>query len=233
MPRKARAVAVGVPHHVTQRSSGGRNLFFSERDRELYLDLVFRHARKYFLGIWGYCLMRDHVHFLVEPFLSYSLARAFGGANADYARYVNVREQRAGQLWHARFSSCAVAEDRAWAVLAYIERNPVRAGLVERGDDYPWSSAREHCLGNEEPRLDLAEWGKAFDWDRWRQLLASPLEDTVFAECIRDATRTGVPFGSEQFVLSLSRGLGRDLRRKTPGRPRPRPRLAALGAKAG
>ncbi|MCL5742910.1 MAG: transposase [Acidobacteria bacterium] len=212
---------------------GNREIFLSDRDRELYLDLVFRHARKCFLGIWGYCLMRDHVHFLVEPFLSQSLARTFGRANADYARYLNVRQLRAGQLWQARFSSCAVAEDRVWAVLAFIERNPVRAGLAENGEDYEWSSARQHCLGHQEPRLELAGWSKVFGRDRWRQILASQWQETALEERIREATRTGVPFGSEQFVLSLSRSLGRDLRRRPPGRPRTRPQLAALVANAG
>lgn len=224
---------MGVPHHVTQRSGGGQDLFISDRDRELYLDLVFRHAKHYLLRVQGFCLMRDHVHFLVEPYLSNSLAWVFGRAHADYARYLNVRERRGGHLWHGRFSSCAVAEDRAWAVLAHIETNPVRAGLVEVAEDYSWSSAREHALGNDEPRLDLAQWGKAFDHERWRKLLAGGWGDSAFEETLRQATRTGAPFGNEQFVLSLSRGLGRDLRRKPPGRPRTRPELAAAAAQAG
>lgn len=233
MARKARAVAVGVPHHVTQRSVGGQDLFFSEHDREIYLGLLFRYARRHLMRVWGYCLMRDHVHCLVEPFLSNGLARTFGRVSADYARYLNVRQQRAGRLWQGRFCSCAVAEDRAWEVLAYIESNPVRAGLVDCAEDYPWSSAREHSLGAGESRLDLAAWSNTFDRDRWRQLLASPCQDPGFQERIREATRTGVPFGSKQFVLSLSRGLGRDLVRKPPGRPRTRPLPLAATAKAG
>lgn len=233
MARKARAVAAGAPHHVTQRSDGGQDLFPTDQDRELYLDLVFRHARRYPLHVQGYCLMRDHVHFLVEPFLSNSLARVFGRAHADYARYLNVREQRAGRLWQGRFASCAVAEDRAWAVLAYIETNPVRARLVEAAEDYRWSSAREHALAQDEPRLDLAQWSAAFDRQRWRELLRHQWDNPALEQHIRAATRSGTPFGSAQFVLALSRALGRDLRPKPPGRPRAARELTALVAKAG
>jgi len=177
--------------------------------------------------------MPDHVHFLVEPCLSNGLARTFGRACADYARYWNVREQRAGRLWHGRFSSCPVAEDRARAVLACIESNPARAGLVNLAEDYPWSSAREHTLGAGESRLDLNAWSKAFDREHWRKPLAGSWQDTHLAGRIRDATRAGVPFGNEQFILPLSLALGRDLGRKPPGRPRTRPRSLAAVAKAG
>lgn len=177
--------------------------------------------------------MRDHVHFLVEPFLSNSLARAFGHAHGEYARYQNLRQQRVERFWKGRFASCAVAEDQAWAVLAYIENNPVRADLAGSAEDYRWSSAREHCLGDGEPRLELAEWRKSYDPDRWRRRLSSGLEDKALQGRIREATRAGVPFGSAQFIASLGRGLGRDLRRKPPGRP-PLSRLPhALAAKVG
>ena len=233
MARKARAVVAGVPHHVTQGSSGGRDLFPSEGDRELYLDLVFRQARRHLVRVWGYCLMRDHVHFLVEPFLNNSLAWTFGRAHADYARYQNLRQQRVERFWKGRFSSCAVAEDQAWAVLAYIENNPVRASLAPSAQDYPWSSARAHCLGDAEPRLELADWRKSYDPDRWRRRLSSGLQDEALRERIREATRAGVPLGSELFIASLGRELGRDLRRKPPGRPRELRLPGVLVAKAG
>lgn len=208
-------------------------MFPSEGDRELYLDLIFRHARRCLMGVWGYCLMRDHVHFLVEPFLSNSLAWAFGRAHADYARYRNLRQRPVERFWKGRFASCAVAEDQAWAVLAYIENNPVRASLAPAAEDYPWSSAPAHCLGAGESRLEMAEWRKVYDADGWRRHLSGGMEDTALEDRIREATRTGVPFGSDQFIASLGRDLGRDLRRKPPGRPRESRLPRVLVAKAG
>ncbi len=232
MSRSARAVAVGEPHHVTQRGNGRRDVFFDDRDRQIYLDMFFDYAARYRLRVWGYCLMSNHVHFVVVPEAPRSLARVFGRTHADYARYANIAQRGCGHFWQARFYSCAMEEPRAWVALAYVERNPVRAGLVETAEEYRWSTAAAHC--REDPLdglLDMEQWRREFSGERWREVLRGGLAEEAWGQRIREATRRGLPWGSDGFVDRLGRAVGRDLRPRPPGRPpKERGATAAAGA---
>jgi putative transposase len=221
MSRIARAVAVGLPHHVTQRGNGRQRVFFTDRDREIYLNLFFDYASRYSLRVWGYCLMSNHVHFIVVPETERGLARAFGRAHADYARYANVAQRSCGHFWQARFYSCALDPAHAWRALAYVERNPLRAGLVNAAENYEWSSAAAHCREDDlEQRLDLTEWRGRYDGERWRVALRLGVEQEAWEERIRESTRRGLPLGGDQFVERMSVSIGRDLKARLPGRPR-------------
>jgi putative transposase len=136
---------VDTPHHVTQRGNGRQAVFLTDKDREVHLDAFFDYAARYGLRVWGYCLMSNHVHFVVVPEGERSLARVFGRTHSDYARYANLLRRSCGHFWQSRFYSCAMDEPHAWEALAYVERNPVRAGLAEKAEEYPWSTAAAHC----------------------------------------------------------------------------------------
>jgi putative transposase len=220
MARSSRAVAVDVPHHVTQRGNGRRDVFFADRDREVYLHAFFDYAARYSLRVWGYCLMSNHVHFVVVPERERSLARVFGCTHSDYARYANLALGSCGHLWQARFYSCPLDARHAWQALAYVESNPVRAGLVEEAEAYRWSTAAAHCQEDGDGRLDWEEWRRNYTGQRWQEALRIGVTDEAWQERIREATRRGYPLGSEAFVEQLGRTLGRELRPRPPGRPK-------------
>ena len=94
MARVARIVAVGLPHHVTQRGNNRQAIFQTDRDRNLYLKLLREHSESHQLHVWGYCLMDNHVHLIAVPMREDSLAKTLRQAHADYARYANVSWQR-------------------------------------------------------------------------------------------------------------------------------------------
>ena len=226
MARLARAVAVGAPHHVTQRGNARQDVFFCDRDREIYLDLFFDYAARYSLRVWGYCLMSNHVHLVVVPEREWSLAKVFGRTHCDYSRYANLARGSCGHLWQARFYSCAMDAYHAWQALAYVERNPVRAGLANAEEEYAWSSALAHCQGDDlNGRLDISEWRLVYTGERWRTTLRFGVEKETWEERIREATRRGNPLGSDGFVERVGRELGRDLHVRPPGRPRKEPVL--------
>jgi putative transposase len=132
MPRQRRAVIPNCPHHITQRGNNRRSIFFSDGDREVYLSLLKEYALEYGVEILRYCLMTNHVHVIAIPTASSGLAKAFGRTHNDYARWLNIRHRESGHVWQNRFFSCPIESHYLWAVLAYVERNPVRAGLVSR-----------------------------------------------------------------------------------------------------
>lgn len=156
MPRPARQVLPGIPHHVTQRGNDRRRVFFDDDDNSLYLSLLRHYCRKSATVVWAWCLMPNHVHLILVPATEDGLRATLAPVHTRYAVGVNRRHDGCGHLWQGRFASVPMDEAHLHACLRYVELNPVRAGLVERPEAWPWSSARAH-LGLARDRLtDLA-----------------------------------------------------------------------------
>lgn len=219
MARIPRVVASGYPHHITQRGTDQKPVFFEDRDRFVYLRLIRHAAERYGVEFSGFCLMTNHVHLIAVPQTPESLHLAMKWAHTAYARYVHASHGGCGHLWQARYFSCVLAGAHVWNALAYVELNPVRAGIVERAEHHPWSSAAEH-LGLSASRLPLASdsWLGDFDPPGWRQFLGLRRQDTEFAPALRQATQTGRPMAPESAINRLEEELGRSLRPLKRGR---------------
>ena len=102
MARIARVVAVGCPHHVTQRGNFRRDIFLDDHDRQTYLDQLAEAAGDAQLRMWGYCLMSNHIHLIVVPERPDSMARVFRVAHSNYSRWLNIRLRRCGHVWQNR-----------------------------------------------------------------------------------------------------------------------------------
>jgi putative transposase len=209
MPRIARVVVPGIPHHVVQRGNRSQKSFFSDADRSLYLRLLKRHGERAGLSFLAYCLMENHVHLIAVPKNMKSLWRGLGEAHRKYTTIINIREDWRGYLWQGRFSSFPLDEGHFYRAVRYIERNPVRAGIVSRAEDYPWSSARAHVLDQSDPLLaSIRPFLKLEDWISY---LRDP-DDEPFLDQIRGCSRTGRPLGEESFLIQLEKSTGRRLR---------------------
>src|SRR5947209_11547802 len=158
MPRNARCVCTGVAHHVTQRGVDHANVFYSQQDRQVYLNLVAENLVPAAVRVLAWCLMTNHVHWVVIPEREDSLAILFRRVHGRYAQYLNARRGRSGHLWQNRYFSCAVAEEREEIALRYVEWNPLRAGLVDLPQAYRWSSAAAHLRGPEAELTPLPDW---------------------------------------------------------------------------
>ncbi len=144
MPRRARVVFEGVVHHITQRGNYRQNVFEDDSDKRKYVEFIREYSEKYGMKIYAYCLMSNHVHFIAAPVKEDSLAMTFKYSNMRYSSYFNKKNKRSGHLWQGRFYSCPLQYEHALEALRYVERNPVRANIVEFPWEYEWSSAREH-----------------------------------------------------------------------------------------
>ena len=218
MPRTARVVAEGLPHHVTQRGNRRTDIFLDDDDRVKYLDFLERYGKKHGMEILAYCLMSNHVHLVVVPKQAASLAHALAAAHTRYAQFFNWKYHQSGHLWQGRFFSCVLDEQHTLAAVRYVERNPLRAGLVGRPWDYRWSSARAHI--SEMKGSVLAErWPPDELRAQWREFLVETDNGQKAAE-IRLHTRRGCPLGSDDFVRKLERIFGREMVIRSWGRPR-------------
>ena len=148
--------------------------------------------------------MTNHIHFLVVPEREDSLAVLFGRANGRYSQALNIRRGRSGHLWQARYHSCPMSAAHLEVGLRYVERNPCRAGLVARPDEYRWSSAATHLLGEKDASgvLDVGFWQRAGGSAGWAELHRR-VENTEEINEFRKCTYAGRPFGGEGFVREM------------------------------
>jgi len=216
MARIARVVAEGYPHHVTQCGNRRQRTFFGDDDYEAYLDLMAEWCRRWHVTIWAYCLMPNHVHLIAVPHSAEGLARAIGEAHRRYTRLVNSRQGWRGYLWQGRFASYPMDAASCLAAARYIERNPVRARLVKRPWQWPWSSAAAHVAGKDDRLVTVRP--LLAKVPGWRRFVAQE-EAEEEADVLRRHTRTGRPLGDIKFLLRLEGLLDRRLVPGKPGRP--------------
>lgn len=219
MPRIARAVAPGFPHHVVQRGNNRTDVFVSPEDREVYLYLAKSYSEKWNTPVICYCLMNNHVHLLLKPSSEVSLQKMMQGVTLCYAQHVNRKYGRTGRLWESRYQSSIVDQDNyLWAVARYIEQNPVRASFVKYPEDYLYSSAGAHLNLLPDPVLgeELFPAGRQKDYI---ELLRSDIpEDEI--TLIRRCIKSGRPVGTDNFVREMERRLNKRLSAMPIGRPR-------------
>ncbi|WP_340647045.1 transposase [Phenylobacterium sp.] len=147
MARLARVVVPGLPHHVTLRGNHREPVFFGADDYSAYLDLISRAAKASGTEIWAYCLMPNHVHFIMTPSHADGLRATFAEAHRRYSARIHACLKLTGHLWRGRFSSTAMDERHLLAAARYVAMKPVAAGMTRRAQDWPWSSAGAHLAG--------------------------------------------------------------------------------------
>ena len=226
MPRLARIVVPGIPHHVTQRGNRRMPTFFCDDDYATYLELMAHWCAERGVEVWAYCLMPNHVHLIAAPAAERSLGLGIGEAHRRYSRQVNFREGWRGHLWQGRFASFPLDEPYLYAAARHVELNPVRAGLVTDPVDYRWSSARAHVEGKPDVLVQVQPL-----LDRFGDSLLKPGLDRDDAELLRSHERTGRPLGSPEFVDRLERLLRRVLKPQKRG-PKPKRKRVAPGPTA-
>ena len=216
MARMPRAVCPEVPHHITQRGVRRFNVFLEESDHIRYLELLKRYSERFRLQILAYCLMTNHIHVVGSPAQPDSIAQTFKYCHGVYATEFNKKYLKSGHVWQARPFSCALDEAHTWAAIRYVERNPVRAHMSARAEDYPWSSARAHC-GLASDALLSASLPIDLSIENWSRWLAEE-DDRDRERTIRKRTFTGRPCGSDDFVKGMEAAIGRPLAPAKRGR---------------
>jgi putative transposase len=218
VPRHARIVFPGVPHHVTQRGNHRERVFFGHGDQETYLRLLQTYAMEQGIEVAAYCLMSNHVHLVVIPSNAKGLCLALKAVHSQYAQRVNRMRDQNGHLWQGRYFSSPLDSNYFLNAVRYVELNPVRAGIVTKAEEFAWSSAPAHCGLRNDSLIDLRRRPHILagiaNWSRW---LAEGVADESL-ETLRRNGSQNLPCGSTEFVGQLERIAGRDLRFRPQGR---------------
>ena len=228
MAKQPRAIAPDVPHHVIQRGNRRQRTFFVDDDYIAYLELLTKHCAANEVSVWAWCLMPNHIHLVAVPKSGFGLSKAMGDTHRRFSWAINRLHQWRGSLWQDRFRCCAMDESHTLTAMRYVERNPDRAHLTKRPEDWPWSSARAHLgLPSKIPGGDqltnlVASQSLIQDW---QSFLNEELQSGQL-DLLRQSTGTGRPIGNPEFITGLELKLGRKLR---PNKRGPLPKRLVNG----
>lgn len=225
MARLPRLTVPGYPHHIIQRGNNRQAIFDSRANYEDLLNLLTENAQKSGVAIHSYVLMSNHFHLLVTPQADDSLPQMMQAVGRRYVRHFNDALGRSGTLWEGRYKSTLIQTDRyLLACMAYIDLNPVRAGLVAEPGDYPWSSYG-HYAGLRNDKLITPH---PLFWELGNTPFA---REAAYAELVRagitteqqnDLTRSalkGWALGEADFVADLQKRTERRVSKTSAGRP--------------
>jgi putative transposase len=156
MPRTARLFVKNACHHIITRGIRKEPVFYSNEDYERYLSLLHKYKIRYGCLLYSYCLMRNHTHLVIEsPEGKKAMSAFMHGLNQSYAMTFNQNYDKVGHLWQNRYNSRVVLKDDYLInLLSYVEYNPVRASIVSRPEQYPWSSYKARVLGKKDILID-------------------------------------------------------------------------------
>ena len=218
MPRTPRVVLANVVHHVVSRGNDRMRIFTSRAEKQQYLQRFCLIAGEEKVLVHGYCLMDNHVHWMLTPTTVTGLARLFRRAHTWWAMTFNRKHGRTGHLLQARFHSSPLSEDHYWTALRYVELNPRRAKIVARPEDFEFSSARAHVTGEPDRRVSLADirTRQEFTRSQWREFLGRT--DLARETALRQSLPLSRPCGSTKWIQALEAQFLRKLSWSPPGR---------------
>ena len=211
MPRIPRGQRAGHAYHVLNRGNGGAIVFHKEGDYRAFLDLLATAKTKHPVKVFGFCLMPNHFHLVLQPATDGALSPFMQWWLTSHVRRYHRHYRSHGHVWQGRFKSFPIQQDaHLLTVLRYVLRNPVRAGLVERCEQWPWSSVRHGHLTDPWPVEPPV------NWEQW---VEEPLVDhelITMRACVNRQSPYGSPTWQQQIVTML--GLESTVRLR--GRPR-------------
>jgi len=215
----------GVPCHLVQRGNNREPCFFADDDYQYYLECIRQGLKRYKARLHAYVLMTNHVHLLITPDYEDSLPRMMQLIGRQYVQYINKAYKRTGTLWEGRYKSSLVdSENYLLTCSRYIELNPVNAGMVEKPEEYYWSSYHHNGLGKSNQLLHPHELylglgsGKDDRCFSYRELFKYQIEDQDIHQ-IRESSLRNYPLGNERFKEQIERELNKRIGYLKRGRP--------------
>ena len=201
MPRPLRPIADGLVYHVINRGNNRQTVFEQEGEFLAFLKAIADLKERCSFDLYGYCLMSNHIHLLIRP-RKISISRIVQSLLVSHTQRYHRFHRSSGHVWQGRFKSPVIQDDEhLLTVLRYIEANPLRAEMVQRVEEYSWSSFASHGAGRHDPLLAtvasyeaLAAY-PAVRQRRWSAYIHQQPEEAELT-AIRRSSETGLPYGA-------------------------------------
>ena len=224
MPRRPRMYIPGLPYHVFQRGNNRKACFFDDESCSFYLELWKEISKRYGVRVHAYCLMTNHIHFLVTPEAVDAVSNTMKVIGSRYASYINRRLKRSGTLWEGRHKASLVQREHyLLTCYRYIELIPVRASMVSRPDEYRWSSYGANAWNDASwitPHQEYLRLGMTAE-ERclaYREMFCNQV-DADDLHLIRKAAHYCQPVSDERFREEIASRYGIELGQMKRGRP--------------
>jgi putative transposase len=216
VPRNPRASQGRYCYHVLNRGNGRRTVFHKDGDYAAFIKLLRQAGERVPVRLLAYCLMPNHFHLLLWPHGDGELSGYMMWLLTAHVRRYHRHYHGSGHVYQGRFRSFPVQDDdHLLTVLRYAERNPVRAGLAAKAQDWPWSSAADHV------RAPAHDPGPVPRPAGWLEYVNAP-QTGAEAEAVRECIRRRRPYGEPAWVEQTAHRLGLEANLRPRGRPRPK-----------
>jgi putative transposase len=217
MPRTARASVGGICYHVINRGNARATVYHNQSDYQAFITLMRLASKKVPMRLLAYCLMPNHFHFVLWPYANGDLGRWMHWLLTAHVRRHHRIYGTSGHIWQGRYKAFPIQQDgHLLSVLRYVERNPVRANLVARAENWKWSSlSRNYGWALCQPKTESPVTKPV----NWLELVNQPQTSAELA-ALRHCSFKNAPFGSENWSKATATHLGLESSRRGPGRPK-------------
>ena len=225
MARQPRLALPGYPHHVIQRGNNRQPIVLDETDRRMLYSLWLEESQRHKVAVNAYVLLDNHFHMLLTPPSDEAMSLMMQSVGRSYVRYFNKRHNRSGTLWEGRYKSSLIdSEGYLLTCMAYIDLNPVRAGLAESAEDFSWSSYK-HLAGQS---IDKLVTPHALYWGLGNTPFAREAAYAEFVagglsvatqKALTESALKGRVVGRPDFLTSLEKNTQRQILPQKAGRP--------------
>ncbi len=210
MARLPRFFEPGFSYHAIQRGNNKAKIFLSHEDHLVFINYLREAKVKFPCHIYGYCLMPNHIHLIIEPLSKDNVSLFMKHATGLYAKYFNKRYDRTGVVYEGRFRAGLIQREEYFLnCLRYIENNPVRANLTRSAGNYPWSSYKFHTNIEPSSILDYDQTFLSLDQTlelcrkEYLSFFNSITADDSVNDFIRKRTNSNAIIGTDDFISTI------------------------------
>lgn len=224
MPRRGRSAPGGRVYHVLNRANGRRTLFGKDADYAAFERVLEQAVDRLPMRVLGWCLMPNHWHLVLWPEADGQLSAFMQWLTVTHAQRLHAHRHDAGggHVYQGRFKSFPVQEDEHFLILMrYVERNALRAGKVERAEDWQWSSLWRRQCGKASGQKILTQWPvrRPPNWLR----IVNVAQDESEQKAVQMSIERNRPLGSPRWLAQTIAAMGLEWTIRPRGRPRVRP----------
>lgn len=218
MPRTARASQANYCYHVLNRGNARAEVFHAPGDYAAFLEAIGDACARRPMRVLAYCLMPNHFHLVLWPPGDGDLSRWMAWLMNAHVRRYQSHHGSVGHVWQGRFKAFPIQEDdHLRTVLRYVERNPLRARLVGRAQDWKWSSLKPATRPDPPPWLDPGPAPRGAGWTAEVNAVATSDEGL---DRLRRSVNRGTPFGEGNWTSRTAESLGLQSSMRARGRPK-------------